>query len=115
MRSFRNTDPHGGDGAAAGGFGGRPLRSAGAGHATEGSTAAKPRATHPQGTRSSQLETRTFAQERSSGAIPSVDPDRQAAAFEREHLFPAFEATRVTAQIGARPRPAAYEPFDYVA
>lgn len=58
------------------------------------------------------------ASETPSGTIEIVDvwaSAEHAAAFEREHLFPAFEATGVMAQIGARPRPVAYEPFDYVA
>ncbi len=58
------------------------------------------------------------ASETPSGTVEIVDvwaSAEHAAAFEREHLFPAFEATGVRAQIGARPRPVAYEPFDYVA
>lgn len=58
------------------------------------------------------------ASETPSGTIEIVDiwaSADHAAAFEREQLFPAFEAAGVMAQIGARPRPVAYEPFDYVA
>lgn len=58
------------------------------------------------------------ASETPSGTVEIVDvwaSAEHAAAFEREHLFPAFESTGLMAQIGARPQPVAYEPFDYVA
>jgi hypothetical protein len=58
------------------------------------------------------------ASETQSGAVEIVDvweSAEQAAAFQREHLFPAFEASGVMARIGARTQPVAYEPFDYVA
>jgi hypothetical protein len=58
------------------------------------------------------------ASETPTGTVEIVDvwaSAEHAAAFEREHLFPAFEATGLMAQIGARPQPVAYEPFDYVA
>lgn len=58
------------------------------------------------------------AGETASGTVEIVNvwaSAEQAAAFEREHLFPAFKASGVMAQIGERPRPVAYEPFDFVA
>jgi hypothetical protein len=58
------------------------------------------------------------ASETASGGVEIVDvweSAEQAGAFERERLFPAFAATGVMDEISARPRPIAYEPFDYVA
>lgn len=57
------------------------------------------------------------AGETPSGTVEIVDvwaSAEQAAAFERERLFPAFEASGVMAQVGVRPQPVSYEPFDYV-
>jgi hypothetical protein len=56
------------------------------------------------------------ASEIESGEVQIVDvweTAEHASAFERERLFPAFEAAGVMDQIASRPRPVAYEPFDY--
>jgi hypothetical protein len=57
------------------------------------------------------------ASETASGEVEIVDvweSAEQAGAFERERLFPAFEAVGVMDQLASRPQPVAYEPFDYV-
>jgi hypothetical protein len=56
------------------------------------------------------------ASETASGEVQIIDvweTAQHAGAFERERLFPAFEAAGVTDQIASRARPVAYEPFEY--
>jgi hypothetical protein len=57
------------------------------------------------------------AAETASGAVEIVDvweSAELAGAFERERLFPAFQAAGLMDQIVERPQPVAYEPFDYI-
>ncbi len=57
------------------------------------------------------------ASETASGAVEIVDvweSAEHAGAFQRERLFPTFEAVGVMDQLASRPQPVAHEPFDYL-